>query len=451
MNIAKKFLAANPSVEKVEFIYIDINGIPRGKWASPNTLIKAFNGGLKMPISSLVLDIWGDNPPNTGLLRAGDGDAICRPVETSLGITDWNSRKTAQCLVSMEDSNGEPIFADSRHLLANVLNKFTDLGLKPVIAPELEFNLIDTNLLPNGHPQMPIKPGTNKRYTDVQLLDLDEMQDFEGFFTLVERSAKTLNIPSETAIKECAPGQFEINLLHHDNALLMADQVFLLKRLVRNCAKQFNMNATFMAKPFSNQAGNGMHVHLSIVDQDNNNIFNVDVNKQPIDIFANSIAGILKNTPDFLSFYAMHSNSYRRFLPDTTMAPTTLSWGNENRTALIRIPMAEKESTRLEFRAAGADSNPYLVFAAALSGVLSGIQNKDKLSKETIGNAHKQHPQSLSLTWREAVEKTIKSKTVKKYFGEDFQHAFKCIKLSEIKMFENTITDFEYNSYLKRL
>jgi glutamine synthetase len=133
------------------------------------------------------------------------------------------------------------------------------------------------------------------------------------------------------------------------------------------------------------------------------------------------------------------------------MAPTTLSWGNENRTALIRIPMAEKESTRLEFRAAGADSNPYLVFAAALSGVLSGIQNKDKLSKETIGNAHKQHPQSLSLTWREAVEKTIKSKTVKKYFGEDFQHAFKCIKLSEIKMFENTITDFEYNSYLKRL
>jgi glutamine synthetase len=451
MNIADKFLQLNPGVEKIEFIYVDINGIPRGKWASPNTLTKAFKGGLRMPISSLVLDIWGDNPPNTGLLKAGDGDAICVPVESSLGITDWNNRKTAQCLVSMEDYLGEPIFADPRHILQGVLNKYSELGLTPVMAPELEFNLIDNELLPNGHPQMPIKPGTNQRYRDVQLLDLDEMEDFEEFFTLVERSANTLNIPSETAIKECAPGQFEINLLHHEDVLLMADQAFLLKRLIKNCAKQFGMNATFMAKPFPEQAGNGMHVHLSILDKDGNNLFKVDENKQPLSVFANSIAGLLKTTPDFLAFYAMNSNSYRRFLPNANMAPTTLSWGNENRTALIRLPEANEQSTRLEFRAASADANPYLVFASILSGTLSGIQNRDKLTSETIGNANKQHPPALQLTWKEALNNANNSNIVEHFFGKKFQHSFNCIKEYEINRFESTITDFEYSSYLKRL
>ncbi len=266
-NIATKFLNENPELEKIEFIYVDFNGIPRGKYASPKTLIKAFDGGLRMPISSYVLDVWGDNPKGTGLVMSGDGDAICRPIASSLANTPWNSRNTAQCLVSMEDGDGEPIYADPRHILSSVLDRFNKLNLKPVIAPEMEFYLIDKQLQKNGHPQMPLIPGTQRRYEDVQLLNLSEMDDFEGFFALVEKSAHSLGIPAETAIKECAPGQFEINLLHHDDALLMADQTFLMKRLIKNCARKFNMNATFMAKPFSEEAGNGMHAHLSVVKQ----------------------------------------------------------------------------------------------------------------------------------------------------------------------------------------
>ena len=109
-NIAKKFLDSHPELEKIEFIYVDFNGIPRGKNASPKTLIKAFDDGLRMPISSFVLDIWGDNPKGTGLVMSGDGDAICRPVASSLAVTPWNSCNTAQCLVSMEDGDGKPIF-----------------------------------------------------------------------------------------------------------------------------------------------------------------------------------------------------------------------------------------------------------------------------------------------------------------------------------------------------
>ena len=310
-NIATKFLDENPELEKIEFIYVDFNGIPRGKNASPKTLIKASEGGLKMPISSYVLDVWGDNPKGTGLVMSGDGDAICRIVESSLAITPWSSRNTAQCIVSMEDGNGDAIYADPRNVLNSILSRFKNLGLRPVIAPEMEFYLIDKQLQKNGHPQMPLIPGTNRRYEEVQLLNLSEMDDFEEFFELVEKSAISLGIPAETAIKECAPGQFEINLLHHDDALLMADQAFLMKRLIKNCARKFNLNATFMAKPFSEEAGNGMHAHLSIIDKDGKNIFKVNKNKQPEGVFASAIAGLLKNAPDFLSFYAPHSNSYR--------------------------------------------------------------------------------------------------------------------------------------------
>ena len=450
-NIAEEFLKNNPDLEKIEFIYVDFNGIPRGKYASPKTLVKAFDGGLKMPISSYVLDVWGDNPKGTGLVMSGDGDAICRPIISSLAVTPWSTRKTAQCLVSMENGDGEAIYADPRHILSSVLERYKKLNLKPVIAPEMEFYLVDKQLLKNGHPQMPIIPGTNRRYEDVQLLNLNEMDDFEGFFALVEKSAHSLGIPAETAIKECAPGQFEINLLHHDDALLMADQAFLMKRLIKNCARQFNMNATFMAKPFSDEAGNGMHAHLSIIDKDGNNVFTVDKDKQPQGIFANSIAGLLKNSPDFLSFYASHSNSYRRLVHNADHAPTTLSWGNENRTALVRLPEASSKATRLEFRLPSADSNPYLVFASILSSVLSGIKNKDPLDKETIGNAHAQHEAALGITWREAVHKTSESPIVKEFFGEKFQKSYQCVKESEIKRFESTITDFEYNSYLRHL
>lgn len=450
-NIATKFLDENPELEKIEFIYVDFNGIPRGKNASPKTLLKASEGGLKMPISSYVLDVWGDNPKGTGLVMSGDGDAICRIVESSLAITPWSSRNTAQCIVSMEDGNGDAIYADPRNVLNSILSRFKNLGLRPVIAPEMEFYLIDKQLQKNGHPQMPLIPGTNRRYEEVQLLNLSEMDDFEEFFELVEKSAISLGIPAETAIKECAPGQFEINLLHHNDALLMADQAFLMKRLIKNCARKFNLNATFMAKPFSEEAGNGMHAHLSIIDKDGKNIFKVNKNKQPEGVFASAIAGLLKNAPDFLSFYAPHSNSYRRLVHNADHAPTTLSWGNENRTALVRLPEASNNATRLEFRLPSADSNPYLVFASILASVLNGIENEFNLEKETIGNAHAQHEPELGITWREAVHKTSVSSVVREFFGDRFQQSYQCVKESEIKRFESTITDFEYNSYLRHL
>ena len=447
-NIAKKFLDSHPDLEKIEFIFVDFNGIPRGKNASPKTLIKAFDGGLRMPISSFVLDIWGDNPKGTGLIMTGDGDAICRPVANSLAVTPWNSRNTAQCLVSMEDGDGKAIFADPRHILSNVLDRFTKLGLRPVIAPEMEFYLVDNKLQANGHPQTPLIPGTHRRYQDVQLLNLSEMDDFEGFFTLVEKSAHSLRIPAETAIKECAPGQFEINLLHHDDALLMADQTFLLKRLIKNCARQFNMNATFMAKPFSDQAGSGTHIHISLLDRKKKNVFMGKKDKTDSPFLRHAISGLVKTMKESTAIFCPNANSYRRFQPDlyVPMAPT---WGIDNRTVALRIPSGSPKSTRIEHRVAGADTNPYLTMAALLAGIHYGITQKMKPPKISTGDAIAKNPPSLPMNWAESLKEFSKGKILRKYFGKDFCHVFLETRKKEMEHFNSQITPLELDWYLR--
>ena len=232
--IARQFLEQHPDVERVEFLYVDINGVPRGKWANTEALIKAFKGDLRLPRSSYVLDIWGDTAPGTGLLmEAGDQDGFCVPVAHSLGSVSWLERPAAQCLLSMNDQDGSPFYADPRSVLQGVLARYREDGYRPVVALELEFYLLDRALLPNGHPQSPTIPGSPQRYSDTQLLSMVEMQDFDAVFTAIETASEALGIPAETVLKENSPGQFELNLHHQDDALLAADQAFLLKRLIK--------------------------------------------------------------------------------------------------------------------------------------------------------------------------------------------------------------------------
>ncbi len=450
-NIARQFLKDHPEIDRVEFLYVDVNGVPRGKWANANSLTKAFEGELRLPRSSYVLDIWGDTAEGTGLLmQAGDQDGLCVAVEHSLGVISWLGKPAAQCLLSMDDQDGSPFYADPRQVLKRVLDRYSEDGLQPVIALELEFYLIDRNLLPNGHPQAPVIPGSSQRYSDTQLLSVVEMQDFEAVFTAIESACKGLNLPAETVLKENSPSQFELNLHHQNDALVAADQAFLLKRAIKGCAQQHGFIATFMAKPFAQWAGNGMHIHASVLDQSGNNIFKL-ADRKPQGAYANAIAGLLQATPELLAFYAPHANSYRRMVDGVTLAPTTLSWGYENRTSLIRLPLADPAATRIEHRLAGGDANPYLLAAATLAGMHHGIHTSPELPDETIGDAYSQHPAALAISWAEAVQRISRSDIAKSYFGEKFTHCFDRIKQAELKRFNATITDFEYNSYLRHV
>ncbi len=450
-SIAKDFLDAHPDIERVEFVYVDVNGVPRGKWTRPDALLKAFDGGMRLPRSSYVLDIWGDTAHGTGLLmKAGDQDGICVPLAHTLGRVNWMSRPAAQCMISMDDQDGQPFFADSRQVLKRVLDRFSADGLRPVIALELEFYLIDQTLQANGHPQTPQIPGSTQRYSDTQLLSVIEMQDFDAVFASIDEACRQLNIPAETVLKENSPGQFELNLQHQTDALLAADQAFLLKRLIKGCAQKHGLIASFMAKPHAQWAGNGMHIHASVLDEQGENIFEMG-ESGPQGAYANAIAGLLESTPEMLALYAPHANSYRRLVEGVTLAPTTLSWGFENRTSLIRLPMADAPATRVEHRLASADANPYLVAAAALAGIHHGLTSKPELSPETHGNAYQQHPAALAIPWAESVARLAGSELAKDYMGERFIHSFNMIKQAELKRFGVTITDFEYESYLRHV
>lgn len=448
---ATNFLDAHPELKMLELLFVDINGVPRGKWLKPKGLIKAFSGDFTFPRSSYVSDIWGDTAVGTGLgMKSGDMDGVCVPVEHSLALAPWFKQATAQCLLSMNDRDGEPFFADPRQVLQRVLNRFTADKLTPVIALELEFYLLDQQRLPNGHPQLATLPGSPDRYSETQILDIIELQDFEDVFASINESCSAQDIPIETAIKEEAPGQFEINLYHHCDALLAADQTFLLKRIIKGCAHKHGYIATFMAKPFPELSGNGLHMHASVLDENGQNIFKMDDGK-PQDQYGHAIAGLLNATPELMAFFAPHTNSYRRLSEDYNLAPTTLSWGYENRTALIRLPLAEAPAMRIEHRLAGADANPYLVVAAILAGIHHGLTTKPALPPETHNDANEQLPAELAITWREAINRIEASHIIKEYFGERFQNTYEIVKRGELLRFDTTITDFEYNSYLRHV
>ncbi len=451
VNFAKNFLIAHPELEMLELLFVDVNGVARGKWLKPEGLIKAFSGDFSFPRSSYVSDIWGDTAIGTGLgMKSGDMDGVCVPVEHSVAIAPWFKQPTAQCLVGMNGRDGKPFFADPRHVLQRVVDRFKTDKLQPVIALELEFYLLDQQSTPNGHPQFALLPGSPNRYSNTQILDIIELQDFEDVFVSINQACKLQNIPIETAIKEEAPGQFEINLLHHGDPLLVADQTFLLKRIIKGCANKHGYLASFMAKPFAELSGNGLHMHASVLDIKGQNIFKM-VDNKPQGRYADAIAGLLDATPALMAFFAPHANSYRRLSEDFNLAPTTLSWGYENRTTLVRLPLGGAASTRIEHRLAGADANPYLVIAAILAGIHHGLISRPPLPTETLNDANTQLPRALAIPWREAIARIGTSDIIKDYFGKEFPHAYEIIKRGELMRFDTTITDLEYNSYLRHV
>ncbi len=450
----EEFLQQNREIERVELLYVDVNGVPRGKWAKPESLIKVFSDEFRLPRSGYVLDIWGDSVRGTGLvLETGDQDGICRGVLHSLGRANWLEQPSAVCLLSMYEDDGEPFYADPRHVLGNILHRFDELDLTPVIALELEFYLLDRDLADNGHAKPPHIGRNKERYNETQLLNIMETQDFDALFKDIDQACQQLNIPADTAIKENAPAQFEINLSHQSDALLAADHAFLLKRIIKGCALRHGYYASFMAKPFPELAGNGLHMHASILDNTGNNIFAQSggdaLSKRPTKRYADAIAGLLELSPEYIALFAPHYNSYRRLVDGVTLAPTTLSWGYENRTALVRLPLAKDVGRRVEYRLPSSDANPYLVAAAILSGLHHGITTQPALPDETQGDAYSQHEHSLAVTWHESVVRWKESSLVEHYFGKQFQHAYTMIKEKELKRFNTTITDFEYHSYLR--
>jgi glutamine synthetase len=274
----------------------------------------------------------------------------------------------AQLLVSLDHEDGTTNLLDPRRILGAVEARFRERGLQPVVASEMEFFLLDPQRDAQGRPQHTQSDSVGGALAQGQTYGLEAMAEVDEFMHAVQDCCQLQDLPVDTLIKESAPSQYEINLLHRPDALLAADQALLLKRAIRGIARSFEHVATFMAKPFGDLAGNGMHMHCSLQDADGNNLFNDDT-PEGSKLLRQAIAGCMHTLPDVMLLLAPTMNSYRRFQKGMH-APLAPCWGYENRTVALRVPAGPLKAMRLEHRVAGADAQPHLAIAALLGGML---------------------------------------------------------------------------------
>ena len=429
----------------VEALITDCNGIARGKWLPVQKLNTIEQQGLKLPKSALGLDVWGRDIP--ALAHAnGDIDGYCHLVEGSLRpLLTERGVDQAQVLLSMFDKDGSPYMGDPRQVLMSLATRFTEKELKPCMAVELEFSLLPK-------PETSDAIGTalrNQNAVGGNLYALSELDHHGPLLEALRQAFDTQDLPYEGIIKESAPSQFEINVAHSDDVMLLADQVIRMQRTIRAVSARHGFVASFMPKPIDDEAGNGLHVHCSLLDENGTNVFD-DGGEEGSDLLRYAVAGCLELLPASMLLLAPSFNAYRRFQPGNH-APTESAWGYDNRTTAIRIPESPSTARRIEHRVAGADANPYLVLAAVLAGIWHGIENKLSPANPIEGNAWDQEidAPALPTTMNEAISVFDKSEVLSNYLTDEFKTLFLATKVQEWSEFAKRVTEFELETYLR--
>lgn len=439
------FMETAPQPQFVEAFVVDINGIMRGKRLPVASMRRLFKKGLCLPASTLLLDIKGEEVEATGMVMdTGDGDHYCRPVPNSIRPLPWSERPAGQLFMQMFTPGGQPFAGDSRTVLSRVLERLDRRGLTPVVATELEFRLFEPELDEHGCPRPAAQTSVSGGAS--QLYGLDELGRLDRLLADIESACAAQALPIDTLIAEQGEGQYEINLEHVPDALLAADQALLLKRTIKACAERHGMVASFMAKPYGDSSGNGLHIHTSLLDEQGDNVFTKA--GEPSDRLMQAVAGLIETMPDATALFAPHANSYRRFQPGSHV-PLAATWGFDNRTTALRLPLAEPAATRIEHRVAGADANPYLVLAAVLAGMDHGIAQALRPPDETRGDACAQEAAALPDAWGLALSRFERSAFIADYLGAEYQGWYSACKRQERESLRRIVPAGEYGLYLR--
>lgn len=450
---ARDFLARHPAIDSIDLLLSDLNGVLRGKRIPRENLEKAYVNGINLPGSVFALDITGNTIEETGLgLDIGDCDQVCRPIPGTLMPTPWlRDGHQGQLLMAMRNEHDGPFFADPRNVLAQQVQRLEAMGYTAVVALELEFYIVDRTRDDLGRVQPPRSPETGERATTSQVYSISELDEYAGFLGDIQAAAATQNLPLDTALKECAPGQFEINLVHGSEVLKACDSAVLLKRLIKGIAVNHGFEATFMAKPYDAEAGNGMHVHMSLLDAHGRNVFAAaDENPLGTEMLRHAIGGLLRLMPASVALMAPNLNSFRRFQPGlyVPMAPT---WGFDNRSVALRIPSGPNAARRIEHRVGGADANPYLLLATLLASVIHGIANRISPEEIVTGNAYEQFDPVLTNSWSRALELLERSEVLNEALGQDFLKVFLANRRAERASAMQVVSRLEYDWYLRHV
>ena len=447
------FLETHPQLETLELLVPDMNGIIRGKRINVDEADTLYENGLNFPAATHLLDSSGNVIDDLVLgTDDGDPDFTARPVENSLVMVPWLDNPTAQAIITLVDRDNEPYASESRNILKKTVAILNEQGLYPTVAVELEFYLIHDPDALSISPRYGPVPGTTLLQAGPQVYSLEDLRELDPFFNQLQANCKLQEIPVGTTISEFSTGQFEVNLHHVDDPLLAADHAILLRRAVRETAKSFGLGATFMAKPFMETAGSGMHIHISLQDSDGNNLFNADEN-DATGFNTNlqyAVGGLAETMAEGMAIFCPNANSYRRFQPGF-FAPITPNWGPNHRNLSIRIPLSDNKNIRIEHRASGADANPYLVMACVLAGIHYGLINKIT-PPAMIAEGEVIDPEiTLPVKWDKALDAFEKATVLNEYLGSEYSDLFLRSRRCEMDRFTSQISNKDFEWYLRSI
>lgn len=447
----KSFLDKHPEIEFFEIVFTNMAGVPRGKRLRRHEIAAVYEQGRFLPGSILVNDITGQDVEATGLVwEDGDADRVARPIAGRISPAPWLGPDVAQVPLTMYELDGKPHDLDPRHVLQRVVDRFAADGLVPVVACELEYYLVDARRTPSGGVQLPPSPLTGERGTQHQVYGLREVEEASPFLRDLWKAADAMGVPLEGAISEYAPGQLELTLKHHADALRAADDAVLYKRAAKGVALRHGCEATFMAKPFGELAGSGMHLHVSVNDKAGKNIF-ASEKPEGEPVLAHAIGGMKALLADSMAIFAPNANSYRRFRANS-YAPVAPTWGVNNRTVSFRVPAGAPHTRHIEHRVAGADAHPALALAALLAAVHHGITHKVDPGPAIVGDGYAQAAESgerIPTNWFAATDRFADSTTLKDYLGERFVRMYATVKRVEQDRYNSVIPNTDFDWYLR--
>jgi glutamine synthetase len=447
----RAFLAANPQIEFFELIFTSMSGVPRGKRLRRSEIAAVYENGRFLPGSILVCDITGQDCEDTGLVWAdGDADRVAWPAPGTLVPAPWLGEDVAQLITSLYELDATPNDLDPRHVLRRVVDRFAADGLTPVVACEIEYYLVDGRRTAAGGIELAAVGPGGERPNLHGVYGLRELEDVGGFLRALWSAADVQRVPLEGAISEYAPGQLELTLRHGPDALRAADEAVMYKRIAKGVAAACGCEATFMAKPFAERSGSGLHLHVSVNDAGGRNIFASDdpAGAPPL---RHAVGGLIAGLAEGMAIFAPNANSYRRFRANS-YAPVAPTWGVNNRTVSLRVPAGPPGGRHIEHRVAGADANPYLALAALLAGVHAGLTQKLDPGPPVVGDGYAAAADSgarLPANWFAAVDAFAASATMRDYLGARFVEMFTTVKRTEQDRFFAQVPPLDYDWCLK--
>ena len=408
----------------------DLNGLMRGKRIPADQWPRICGSGNALAMSLFTMDMTCDvwETPVVGFAN-GFPDCHIFPMHPPVAVP-WEPG-VAMCFARAEGMDHGPLTVDPRQALLRQVERANAMGIDLQVGTELEFYLLDPD---TGHP----RDKGNDCY------GLARAAELEPVLGPMRRELAEMGIPIEQSNPEYAAGQVEVNI-RYDSAMIAADRVVMFRSLVKQLAARHGLNATFMAKPFIDESGNGFHLHYSLWSE-GKNIF-ADAGKLN-DLGRHFLGGMQQRMAEASICGAATVNAYRRRQP-LSFCPVNASWGLDNRTVALRVIEGTDSAVRIEKRDAGADCNPYLLMAADIAAGLDGIEGKTEPTAITTGNAYEDdNAPPIPLDLADAISLARNSGWLRDVLGADQHEIWLQQAERELAFFNQQVTPFETARYL---